>query len=98
MAKFLVQIGDNKVELEGATRDDAIKRVRLEPQYWKENKGENMTKEKQKETTSTTENTPKKRLATPLKISRLSSGNAGSLTSQLRILGNGLLTAQMLGD
>ncbi|MGP8081197.1 MAG: hypothetical protein ACLPVI_11965 [Dehalococcoidales bacterium] len=67
MAKFLVQIGDNKVELEGATRDDAIKRVGLNPQYWKENKGENMTKEKQKETTSTTENTPKKRLATPLK-------------------------------
>ena len=37
MAKVLVQIGDNKVELEGVTKEDAIKRVGLNPQHWKEN-------------------------------------------------------------
>ena len=67
MAKFLVQIGDNKVELEGGTRDDAIKRVGLNPQYWKENKGEKMTKENRTKIPSTTERTPQKRLAHPPK-------------------------------
>lgn len=42
MPKFILRIGDNEVELEGATRDEAIKKVGLNPRNWQENKGENM--------------------------------------------------------
>ena len=64
MAKFLVRIGDNKVELEGKTRDDAIKRVGLNPEHWQANKGENMEIKKAtgvNEQQSTGVNTSKKR-------------------------------------
>ncbi len=65
MAKFLLRIGDNEVELEGKTRDDAIKQVGLNPKHWPENKGENMEIKKTihvNEQQSTGMNTPKKRL------------------------------------
>ncbi len=73
MTKFLLQIGDNEVELEGKTRDDAIKRVGLNPEHWQENKGENMekkatgTKEQQTIISATGLNPPKKRLGRPSK-------------------------------
>ena len=71
MAKFLVQIGDNKVELEGKTREDAIKRVGLNPEHWQANKGENMEIKKAtgvNEQQSTGANTSKKRLGLPPKV------------------------------
>jgi hypothetical protein len=67
MAKFLVKIGDNTVELKGKTREDALKRVGLNPQYWKGNKGEKMAKENQPKITSATEKIPQKKTAPPLK-------------------------------
>ena len=67
MVKFLVKIGDNTVELEGKTRDAALKRVGLNPQYWKGNKGEKMAKENQPKITSATEKIPQKKTAPPLK-------------------------------
>ena len=67
MAKFFVRIGNNKVKLEGTTRDEAIKRVGLNPRHWKQNKGEKMTKENQTEITSTTVSKPKKQLGHPPK-------------------------------
>jgi len=42
MTKFKLQIGDNEVELEGETRDEAIKKVGLNPEHWQGNRGENM--------------------------------------------------------
>lgn len=42
MPKFILRIGDNDVELEGKTRDEAIKKVGLNPNNWRENTGENM--------------------------------------------------------
>jgi hypothetical protein len=42
MGKFIIRIGDNEIELEGKTRDEALKKVGLNPQHWQANKGENM--------------------------------------------------------
>ncbi len=71
MAKFLVRIGDNKIELEGKTREDAIKRVGLNPEHWQANKGEKMEIKKATGVTeqkSTGANTSKKRPGLPLKV------------------------------
>ena len=67
MAKFFVRIGNNKVKLEGTTRDEAIKRVGLNPRHWKQNKGEKMTKENQAKIPTATDNTPQKKLPQPPK-------------------------------
>ena len=61
MAKFLVKIGDNTVELKGKTREDALKRVGLNPQYWKGNKGEKMAKENQSKIPPTSDRTTQKK-------------------------------------
>jgi hypothetical protein len=42
MTKFKLHIGDNEVELEGETRDEAIKKVGLNPEHRQKNRGENM--------------------------------------------------------
>jgi hypothetical protein len=42
MGKYVIQIGDNKIELEGKTREEALKKVGLNPKHWQANKGENM--------------------------------------------------------
>jgi len=42
--KYQLQVGDNVIEIEGATRDEAIKRIGLNPIHWKE-EGEDMTEE-----------------------------------------------------
>ena len=42
MKKFIIQIGDNEIEIEGQTKDEAIKKVGLNPKHWQDNKGENM--------------------------------------------------------
>ena len=71
MTKFLVRIGDNKIELEGKTREDAIKRVGLNTKHWQANKGENMEIKKATGVTeqkSTGANTSKKRPGLPLKV------------------------------
>jgi hypothetical protein len=71
MAKFLVQIGDNTVEIEGKTRDDAIKRVGLNPEHWQAKKGENMEIKKAtnvSERQSTRLDSSKKRLVLPPKV------------------------------
>jgi hypothetical protein len=71
MSKFLVTIGDTKVELEGKTRDDAIKRVGLNPEHWQANKGENMEIKKATgvgEKQSTIANSSKKRTVLPLTV------------------------------
>jgi hypothetical protein len=71
MTKFKLQIGDSEVELEGETRDEAIKKVGLNPKHWQGNRGETV---KIKEATdvnkqqSTGVNTPKKRLDRPPKV------------------------------
>ena len=42
MKKFKLQIGDVEIELEGATRDEAIRKAGLNPRHWQEIKGEDM--------------------------------------------------------
>jgi len=64
MTKFKLYIGDKEVELEGETRDEAIKKFGLNPKHWQENRGDNMAvKEAAKvnKQQSTGVNTPKKR-------------------------------------
>jgi len=71
MTKFTLQVGDNEVELEGETRDEAIKKAGLNPKHWQENRGENMEIKKTtdvNEQQSTRVNTPKKRLGRPPKV------------------------------
>jgi len=71
MPKFILRVGDNEVELEGATRDEAIKKVGLNPKNWQENKGDNMEiKEKinvNKQQTTVVD-VAKKRPSRPLKV------------------------------
>lgn len=42
MAKYKLRIGDTEVELEGETRDEAIKKAGLNPKLWQRNTGANM--------------------------------------------------------
>jgi len=71
MTKFKLQIGDNEVELEGETRDEAIKKVGLNPEHWQKNRGENMEIKKATDVNgqqSTGVNTPKKRPSRKTKV------------------------------
>jgi len=71
MTKFKLHIGDNEVELEGETRDEAIKRVGLNPEHWQKNRGENMEIKKATDVNgqqSTGVNTPKKRPSRKTKV------------------------------
>jgi hypothetical protein len=71
MTKFILHVGDNEIEIEGKTRDEAIKKVGLKPQNWQENRGKNMeikaatNVNKQQ---STRVNAPKNRLSRPAKV------------------------------
>jgi hypothetical protein len=66
-----LQIGDTQIEIEGATREEAIKKVGLNPRLWQDNRGENMeikeTKNINKQQ-STGVNLPKKRPGYPPKV------------------------------
>ena len=55
MEKFKLLVGDVEIELEGATRDEAIRKAGLNPKHWQENKGENMAIKK---TAATNEQQP----------------------------------------
>jgi hypothetical protein len=71
MTKFILHVGDNEIEIEGETRDEAIKKVGLNPKHWQDNRGENMETKKAtdvNEQQSTRLNTPKKRLSHPPKV------------------------------
>jgi len=71
MKKFILRIGDNEIEIEGENRDEAIKKVGLNPKHWQDSKGENM---EIKEVANVNKkqlpvvNIPKKRPAQPLKV------------------------------
>jgi hypothetical protein len=71
MPKFVLRVGDNEVELEGATRDEAIKKVGLNPKNWQENRGENMEIKERinvNKQQTTVADVAKKRPSRPLKI------------------------------
>ena len=71
MPKFILRIGDNEVELEGATRDEAIKKVGLNPKNWQENRRENMEIKERinvNKQQATVADAAKKRPSRPLKI------------------------------
>jgi len=44
--KFKLQVGDVEVELDGANRDEAIRKAGLNPKHWQENEGEGMAVKK----------------------------------------------------
>jgi hypothetical protein len=71
MPKFILRIGDNEVELEGATRDDAIKKVGLNPKNWQDNRGVKM-ESKERITVNKlpppTLNAAKKQTSRPVKV------------------------------
>lgn len=70
MKKFTLLIGNNEIEIEGQTKDEAIKKVGLNPKHWQDNKGEKM---KSKEVTNFNKikaprvNTIKKKPGRPIK-------------------------------
>ena len=71
MAKFILHVGDNEVELEGENRDEAIKKAGLNPKHWQENRGENMETKKARdvnEQQSTRVTTSKQRLNLTQKV------------------------------
>ncbi len=71
MPKFVLRVGDNEVELEGATRDEAIKKVGLNPKNWQENRRENMEIKERiniNKQQATVPDVVKKRPSRPLKI------------------------------
>ena len=71
MPKFKLQVGDTQIEIEGVTKDEAIKKVGLNPKHWQDDRGENMeikeTKNVNKQQ-STGANPLKKRLSRPSKV------------------------------
>jgi len=71
MTKFILKVGDNEIEIEGKTKDEAIKKAGLNPKHWQDNRGENMEIKEAKKVNkqqSTVVNTPKKRLSHPPKV------------------------------
>ena len=45
MSKFILRIGDNEIQIEGDTRDAALRKIGLNPKHWQDDKGENMEKQ-----------------------------------------------------
>ena len=71
MTKFKLQVGDTQIEIEGATREEAIRKLGLNPRHWQDNRGEIMeikeTKNVNKQQ-STVVTPPKKRPIHPPKV------------------------------
>jgi hypothetical protein len=70
MTKFILHVGDTDIELEGKTKDEAIKKAGLNPKHWQDNRGELMDKETKNvnKQQSTVVSPPKKRPSRPLKV------------------------------
>ena len=71
MKKFTLRIGGTEIELEGRTREEAIKKVGLNPEHWQEDRGEKMNTKKVKPISQPqpiVENIPKKQTAGKTKV------------------------------